>query len=75
MGHLGGGVQQAVGYTGKMSSWRLKVINIIKEKIICTRKRQSKCCGYSEEEEKTCGWEDGKDFILKVTCKLGLYLW
>lgn len=39
MGHSRGGVQQGVGYAGKMSSWRLKVINIIREKIICTRER------------------------------------
>lgn len=61
--------------TGKMSGWRLKVISVIKEKIICTRERQNKGCGYSEEEGKTGGGEDEKDFVLKVTWKLGSYLW
>lgn len=56
--------------TGKMSGGRLKVISIIKEKSICTRERQNKGCGYSEEEGKTCGGEDEKDFVLKVTWKL-----
>lgn len=61
--------------TGKMSRWRLNVISIIKENIVCTRERQNKGCGYSEEEEKTCGGEDEKDFVLKVTWKRGSYLW
>ena len=38
---------------GKMSGWGLEVTNIIKNKeIIWTGKRQSKCCGYSGEEER-----------------------
>lgn len=38
---------------GKMSAWGLEVTNIIKNKeIIWTRERQSKCFGYSEEEER-----------------------
>lgn len=59
--------------TGEMSGWGLEVVNIMKQEIIWTKARQSKCSVYSGEEEG-CGGGDEDDLILKVTWKLGLYL-
>lgn len=61
--------------TGKMSGWGQQIISIIGQRIICTKERENKCCGYSEEEERTRVREHGKGVALKGTWKLGSFLW